>query len=290
MGEGRMSIEHATDRQALHCMEIWGGIEPVESSVQTPGLDLWVYSRPYEGDQEGGDVHYVTLCGGGLITRIVVADVSGHGSSVAEFSSMLRSLLRKHINHKSQSQLVEKLNQEFAEMARLRRFATAVMATYLTSTDELSISNAGHPRPLHFRAADATWSVLVPESEGQGRLANLPLGLDDETQYGAARVKLGRGDLVVFYTDALIEAADGAGQLLGESGLLEVARRLDASVSSPVSIGTSLLEAVARHRGQGPANDDVTLVVLHHNASPSPRLTVGEKLDVYAKVFGLKPI
>jgi serine phosphatase RsbU (regulator of sigma subunit) len=285
-----MSAEHATDEYALHCMEIWGGFEPVESSVRTPGLDLWVYSRPFEGDEQGGDVHYVTLCGGGLITRIVVADVSGHGASVAEFSSMLRSLLRKHINHKSQSELVERLNQEFAELARLRRFATAVVATYLTSTDELSISNAGHPRPLHFQAAESIWSALVPESDGRGRLANLPLGLDDETHYGASRVKLGRGDLVVFYTDALTEAADASGQLLGESGLLEAARRLDAPAASPQAVGTSLLEAIARHRGPGPAEDDVTLVVLHHNASPSPNLTIGEKLDVYAKVFGLKPV
>ena len=247
-----MAIEQAPEPQALHCMEIWGGIEPVESSVRTPGLDLWVYSRPFEGDEQGGDVHYVTLCGGGVTTRIVVADVSGHGSSVAEFSSTLRTLLRKHINHKSQRQLIERLNQEFAEMSRLRRFATAVVATYLTSTDELSISNAGHPRPLHYRAADGTWSVLVPKSEATGRLANLPLGLDDETHYGAARVKLGRDDLVIFYTDALIEAADGAGQLLGESGLLDVARRLDTSGSSPSSIGTSLLGAVARHRGDAP--------------------------------------
>ena len=85
-----MAIEHASDPQNLHCMEIWGGIEPVESAVKTPGLDLWVYSRPFEGDEQGGDVHFVTLCGGGVITRIVVADVSGHGSTVAEFSSTLR--------------------------------------------------------------------------------------------------------------------------------------------------------------------------------------------------------
>jgi serine phosphatase RsbU (regulator of sigma subunit) len=285
-----MAMEQVTDPQSLRCMEIWGGIEPVESAVRTPGLDLWVYSQPYEEDAQGGDVHFVTLCGGGLITRIVVADVSGHGSSVAEFSSMLRSLLRKHINHKSQTRLVERLNREFAEMARLRRFATAVVATYLTSTDELSVSNAGHPRPLHFRAADGTWSVLALESAGPGQLANLPLGLDDETLYGTSRVTLGRGDLVVFYTDAMTEAADGAGQLLGESGLLESARRLDASVCPPHSIGRSLLESVARYRGPGPADDDVTLVVLRHDASPSPRLTLGQKLDVYAKVFGLKSV
>jgi serine phosphatase RsbU (regulator of sigma subunit) len=285
-----MSTEPVTEAQTLHCMEIWGGIEPVESSVQTPGLDLWVFSRPFKGDEEGGDVHYVTLCGGGLITRLVVADVSGHGSSVAEFSSTLRTLLRKHINHKSQSRLVERLNQEFAEMARLRRFATAVVATYLTSTDELAISNAGHPRPLHFRASDETWSVLAADPDRQGGLANLPLGLDDATHYGATLVSLGQGDLIIFYTDALIEAADEAGQLLGESGLLEAARRIDRSAGSPSLIGTALLEAVARHRGNGPADDDVTLVVLHHNASPSPRLTLGDKLDVYAKVFGLKSV
>jgi sigma-B regulation protein RsbU (phosphoserine phosphatase) len=285
-----MSVGPAAQTQTLHCMEIWGGIEPVESRVQTPGLDLWVFSRPFEGDEQGGDVHFVTLCGGGILTRIVVADVSGHGSSVAEFSSMLRSLLRKHINHKSQTRLVEQLNREFAGMARLRRFATAVVATYLTSTDELSISNAGHPRPLHYRAADGTWSLLIPEAADPGRLANLPLGLDDETYYGTARVQLGRGDLVVVYTDALIEAADGAGQLLGESGLLEAARRLDGSGGTPAAIGQSLLDSVARHREGRPADDDVTVVVLHHNASHSPRLGLGQKLDVYAKVFGLKPV
>jgi phosphoserine phosphatase RsbU/P len=285
-----MSIEPAPETQALRCMEIWGGIEPVESAVQTPGLNLWVHSRPFEGDEQGGDVHFVTLCGGGLITRIVVADVSGHGSSVAEFSSMLRALLRKHINHKSQARLVERLNREFAEMARLRRFATAVVATYLTSTDELSVSNAGHPRPLHFRAVDGTWSFLAQESGDPGQLANLPLGVDDETRYGASRVKLGRGDLVVLYTDALTEAADGSGQLLGESGLLAAARRLDATGGSASAIGQALLGSVAQHRGGAAAEDDVTLVVLHHDASPSPRLSIGQKLEVYAKVFGLKPL
>src|SRR5262249_55025108 len=143
-----VALDHAREQSALQCMEIWGGFEPVERAVTTPGLDLWVYSQPVHGDQEGGDVYYVTLCGGGVITRIAVADVSGHGASVARFSSLLRTLLRKHINHKSQRRLVERLNREFSEMARLSRFATAVVITYLASTDRLSVCNAGHPRPL----------------------------------------------------------------------------------------------------------------------------------------------
>lgn len=149
-----MSRHEAPEQYTLQCMEIWGGIEPVERSVSTPGLDLWVFSQPYRGEDRGGDVHYVTLCGGGLITRLVVADVSGHGSAVAEFSSTLRSLLRKNINQKSQKRFVESLNREFAEMAQLRRFATTVVITFLASTGKLSISNAGHPRPLLFRGGE----------------------------------------------------------------------------------------------------------------------------------------
>ena len=104
-------------------------------------------------------------------------------------------------------------------------------------------------------------------------------------------MKLGRDDLVLFYTDALTEAADASGRLLGESGLLEAARRLDPATGSPLAIGS----VAARFRGavtagRQQADDDVTLVVLHHDASPSPRLSLGEKLDVYAKVFGLKTV
>ena len=54
---------------AMQCMEIWGGSHNAENAVSTPGLDLWIYSQPYQEASAGGDVHYVSLCGGGVITR-----------------------------------------------------------------------------------------------------------------------------------------------------------------------------------------------------------------------------
>jgi phosphoserine phosphatase RsbU/P len=285
-----MAERPAPEEHTLQCMEIWGGIEPVERAVSTPGLDLWVYSQPFEGDAQGGDVYYVTLCGGGIITRIVVADVSGHGSSVAEFSLSLRSLVRKNINQKSQKRLVERLNRQFTEMADLRRFATALVVTYLASTNRLSVCNAGHPRPLVYQAATGKWSLLAPHVGSADDGGNLPLGLDQETRYQMFDLTLARGDRVVFYTDALTEAADASGKLLGETGLLDAASRLDAAVSSPEEIGSGLLREIDRHRGRVEAGDDVTLIVLNHNASGPRRLSVGQKVDVYAKVFGLKQV
>ena len=274
----------------LQCMEIWGGIEPVERRLSTPGLDLWVFSQPFGGDEQGGDVYYVTLCGGGVITRIVVADVSGHGASVAEFSSSLRALLRKNINQKSQRRLVQRLNRQFGDMAEMRRFATALVVTYLASSDRLSVCNAGHPRPLLFRAGERQWSALTPQAGDRDDGGNLPLGLDDSTRYQTFEIVLAPGDMAIFYTDALTEAADDSGKLLGEPGLLDAARAIDLADSSPDVVGAALLSAVARHRGAASADDDVTLIVLHHNASPTPRLSVAEKVDVYAKVFGLKSV
>jgi hypothetical protein len=76
--------------------------------------------------------------------------------------------------------------------------------------------------------------------------------------------------------------------MIGEAGLLDIARSLDAG--DPIGFGPTLLDAVERHRGGKPADDDATLLVIHHNAGPSPHLTIAQKLDVYAKVFGLKSV
>ncbi len=121
----------ASGTHAMHCMEIFGGTDAREVSVKTPGLQGWLYSRPFEGDDDGGDVHYLSLCGGGIVTRIVVADVSGHGKHVAEVAGKLRAILRKNINRKSQTRLVGALNRQFSAMAQLSKFATAVVATQM---------------------------------------------------------------------------------------------------------------------------------------------------------------
>lgn len=271
----------------LQCMEIWGGSHAVEKRIAMPGLDAWVFSRPYHGEASGGDVHYVSLCGGGIVTRLLVADVSGHGSAVAEFAGSLRELMRQNINSESQVQLVRALNRQFAELAQSRRFATAIVATYLATHACLAVCNAGHPRPLWYRADLGRWELLTPEAgEPVTAMANLPLGLDEETPYDQFAIAPGKGDVLLFYTDALIEASDASGRMLGEEGLLEVARGLD--MGDPGRVGPALLAGVDRHSGGRASDDDMTLLALHHTAAGPRRLSVAEKLDVYAKVFGME--
>ena len=247
----------------LQCMEVWGGNQASDNGVIMPGLDAWVISRPYEGDDAGGDIHYVSSCNTGRITRILVADVSGHGKHVAAVASALRTLMRRFVNYIDQTKLMAGLNQEFAALAEMGSFATAVVATFWAPTDSLVISNAGHPRPIWYRAKTKAWQLLDAKVEDPAAgLANIPLGIAEPTAYDEFSIRLSPGDLVLLYTDSLIEAAASGGRQLGEQGLVGLLNRLDAS--SPHSLLPALLAAVEAH-ADGPPRDDVTALLLRPN-------------------------
>ena len=274
----------------MQCMEILGGSRPSERFISVPGIDVEILSRPHAGGAEGGDIHYVSSCAAGLIARFVLADVSGHGVSIAGEAAKLRRLVRKHMNSADQSAFARSVNQEFAGLAEAGKFATALLMTYFTPSDHLLIVSAGHPRPLWYRAAADAWTVLHEDHELAAQnaedvgIADLPLGVIDETGYRQTAVPLEAGDVLVAYTDALIEASDGRGRQLGESGLLDLARGID--VKSAASIAGELLARVAAYRA-GEADDDATVMILRHNAANPGKQTMVEKARALARMIGL---
>lgn len=270
----------------LECMEIWGGNEAVQSAISMPGIDAWIVSHPFAGDKKGGDVHYVSTCGHGEIDRFAVFDVSGHGDSVSNLSGRLRSLMRKHINKLDQTKIVRALNSEFANIAKDQKFATGVLASYHAPTDHLVIVNAGHPLPLWYRVETDTWQELSYDMpDCVEKLSNLPLGIIGSTNYHQFAIKLDKGDLVLICTDAIIEAESPDGELLGSAGLLKSVRGIDAH--DPGNFCSRLLECVAAHRGQHPPNDDLTVLLLHHNAADPPKQKLGDKMKLLGKMLGI---
>lgn len=277
----------------MQCMEILGGSEPSERFVSVPGVDVEISTRPHRGEAEGGDIHYVSSCAAGLVARFVLADVAGHGVSVAGEAAKLRRLVRKHMNSADQSGFATSVNQEFAGLAAGGVFATALLMTYFAPTDHLLVVSAGHPRPLWYRAETGEWSVLhdghalAARSAEQVGIADLPLGVIDETGYHQIAVPLGAGDVVVGYTDALTEARSADGRLLGEEGLLEIARGID--VEAIASIAGALLAGVAAYRA-GESDDDATVVVLRHNAANPGRYSLVDRARSLARMIGLVPV
>lgn len=248
----------------MQCMEVWGGNQHTDSGVVMAGLDAWVYSKPFGGASGGGDVYYVSSCATGRITRLLVADVAGHGAAVCDTAAALRTMMRKHVNQIDQSRFVQSMNSQFAALASNGCFATAVVTTFFAPTNHLSLCNAGHPPPLLYRAASNQWSFLDHDSlRGGDDFANVPLGIVDLVNYDQFDVRLKLGDLVICYTDSLIEAHDADGRMLGTAGLLEAARSLD--VSDPTTVIVQLLAGVSARCGQQITSDDVTVLLFRPN-------------------------
>jgi serine phosphatase RsbU (regulator of sigma subunit) len=188
-----------------------------------------------------------------------------------------------------QTRFVRSLNGEFSRLGEAGLFATALLLTYFAPADRLVTCNAGHPPPLWYRSDKRSWQRLEHDTPDRLQSAsNLPLGVISPTHYHQFVVPLAKGDLILVYTDSLVEAADPHGRQLGEQGLLELVRSLD--VQHPGAFPEALLEGVSRHRGDAPSEDDVTVLLLHHNAVDPPRRPVGERVNAIAKMLGLRQV
>ena len=111
----------------------------------------WVYSKPLEPATAGGDVHYLSVCNQGAVSRVAVGDVMGHGQAVSSVADDLRELMHKHINTWDQSNFMRELNNAFHK--RGEEYATVGVLGFHRPTSQVVYTNAGHPHPLWYRAA-----------------------------------------------------------------------------------------------------------------------------------------
>jgi len=249
----------------LHCLQVWGGTEAAQQTLQMTGLDGYLYAKPHQGAKRGGDVYYVSSCASGQITRVLLADVSGHGTKAAETAQDLRALMQQYVNFTHQQKFMSEMNRSFARIAEGGRFATTVVMSYLAPKQLLSLSNAGHPAPLWYQAKKKTWTVLGldPSDENSAAAAGLPLGIVDDAGYEQMDITFAPGDLLLMYTDALIESRDADGKLLGIRGLVN---RLNAmTVGDPADLVPTLVDELTQQDAHDLTDDDVTVLLIAAN-------------------------
>lgn len=80
----------------LECNEIWGGTRNRDTEVAAGKVIGSIYSAASEGGR-GGDIYYFGVCKGDAITRLAIADVTGHGESVAAISQYVYDAFSTHM-------------------------------------------------------------------------------------------------------------------------------------------------------------------------------------------------
>jgi sigma-B regulation protein RsbU (phosphoserine phosphatase) len=243
----------------LSCGQVWSGSGAISGVMTLPGLEVWVQSVPIGNAQAGGDVHYLSNCPQCLVSRIALADVSGHGDDVVAFADALRHQMVKHLSALDQEALMRDLNQVARRALGSFHYATMLAFGWHSRRGLLVTTNAGHPPPMWYRAARKQWTWIDTDRVSE-KPAGVPLGLLEDIQYLRRVIKPGQGDLIVLYSDGASEAVNAAGTELERDGLISLAEASD--VQSAASFGRELAQSLASFRGDASATDDQTVIVL----------------------------
>ena len=220
----------------LKCAETWAGNQSGSSVAQLPGLRVSVHSRVFETGDAGGDVHYTSVCPSCIVSRVALADVSGHGLAVSSMGIKLQELMHKHLAALDQAHLMRDLNEAVRHDLDGIHYATMVAVGFHARRGFLVLTNAGHPPPLWYREDrhDWEWLELQGAESGSG-IRGTPLGLLPDVSYGRIVIKPTPGDIIVLYSDGVSEATSPDGKELGRDQLMAIARALGSRAAETLS-------------------------------------------------------
>ena len=167
-----------------------------------PRLDFGFFYQPAR--EIGGD-YYDFIPFSPAQMGLAVADVSGKGLSSSLLMASLQGLVRTNLAARQGevARFVIEVNESFYKLTANNRYATLFFAVVDVSNQALHYVNAGQNSPLLFRNGMSDHTLGAPERLECG---GLPVGLLARSQYRSERVALYGGDVLVTYTDGVVEA------------------------------------------------------------------------------------
>ncbi|MEV4409453.1 SpoIIE family protein phosphatase [Actinoplanes sp. NPDC049598] len=218
-----------------------------DGPIELPGLKVALRYLPAgEESLVGGDWYHAAELRDGSVL-LAVGDVAGHGTRAAKTMAQLRHALRAlAVTTSDPAELLRHLNALTCDLEREtpELAATAVVARFDPKGREIVWAQAGHPPPLLSRGGHT-----APLDRPSGPM----LGVIDDARYETARFDLRVGDLLLLYTDGLVEHRDRG----LDDGLATVMRTVDQAVRA--SPRQPLGELLARLQQANPADDTCIL-------------------------------
>ena len=209
---------------------------------------------PYQA--VGGDLYDLWMAadeGLGGRLHLAVGDISGKGLPASLMMTQLSAVLRAMADRRVEDwgRLAERVNRRMNDVRDGNRYTTLFAGSLNPLNGNLRYVNGGHNPPLLVRVSGEVVR-LVPTGPMVGLLPGVT--------FCEGRAHLDLGDVLVIFTDGVVEAENAAGEELGDGPLAEVVLRL--AQAGAEEIFEALLVEAFQHLGNGKFRDDVTLVVI----------------------------
>lgn len=252
--ENHRLVQEAIERERLQraleiAKQVLIELLPADPKGQS-GFDIAGRSTPAE--TAAGDYYdFIKQPGGKL--GLVLGDVTGHGIGPAMVMTGARSAVRTLFEGDlAEAQILNRLNQRLAEDLADDIFMSMIVCRLDSDNRCLNYSNAGQTAPVLLRASGEL--EILPGS-------GLALGIEPEFEYtNLTPVEMHPGDLLVIFTDGILEVRNPAGDEFGEDRLAECLQRLRTQPAAEIVSG---LEGAAYDFAAGrEQEDDITLIVV----------------------------
>jgi len=226
------------------------------------GIDLAAHCRP--ALQLGGD-YYDFMC---LKTNIsekrkekarwalVIGDVMGKGIPAGLLMTMLRGMLRAEVlTGLPPDRILHDLNQlAINDLDQSHRFVTLFYSDYDPRTKKLRFANAAHNPPLLWKSLDQ--KIIKLDAEG------LVLGLQKDAEYCCGEIKLNENDLILYYTDGIIDTSNSLGERFDEERLIKTLTKLCKQSYTSQEILNKIFKKLDDFTGQNRhLEDDASMVI-----------------------------
>ena len=201
VGALQTARKHGAERAIANILQ--DGLVSVPARVD--GLEVaTAYQSATVAARVGGDLYDLFEVEPGTVA-LVIADIAGKGIEAAALSSLLRGTLRSvALRYLSPGRILSVTNEVLRRQLEVGRFATVFVGLLDLENGLLRYSSAGHPGPFVLRR--------------EGRVERLDrnpglLGVFEDMIYPCKEIVLERGDLVLMYTDGLIETRKALGSI-----------------------------------------------------------------------------
>lgn len=216
---------------------------------QFPSLAIGAVTVPALGIS--GDYHDVIQTRKDKVIGIA-GDVAGKGVQAALVMVMIRAILHLITNtDKDLPTILAWVNRGITGRIEIDHYATLGMVAIDLATNSLEYSSAGHQPLLLYRRVSNAVEFITQKS--------LPIGIERTTSYQSTHLPLGDGDIVVLYTDGVVESIDGEGRQFGQNGLANLVKA--SHDLAPRDIAARIRDALATFAGSVRQHDDQTVLV-----------------------------
>lgn len=241
-------IEHEKITKELEIMRLLQQALLISKFKEYPNLT--VFAKMKAARIVGGDFYDLFDLAPNKL-GFVIGDVSGKGLPASLFMAISRSVIKAYSYYIDEpAKLLEYANKIIQDDSRVGMFVTIFYGVLDMETGVVEYSNAGHNQQVVYKIA--TGEFISLSSKG------IPLGVMTEEKFTTNKIQLDSGDVLVTYTDGIVEAVNEEGEEFGDARLRSVIRSY--AVNNSATMVNAIMREVEEFAGDVAQWDDMTVL------------------------------